>query len=143
MDRHNIVEEALTWLNTPYHAHAQIKGAGVDCGMLPLAVYQSCHLVPKSLIVEHYSPDFYKHRSEEMYLGFADKFGVRINYEDVQPGDFGLWRFGRVYSHGGIFINKTTIIHAALREGKVILSDISKDQDLNSLPVLFFKPKGL
>ncbi len=34
------VQEALTWLGTPYHHQGRIKGVGVDCGTLICEVYE-------------------------------------------------------------------------------------------------------
>ena len=38
--RQAVVAEALTWLGTPYHHRARVKGAGVDCGQLLAAVFE-------------------------------------------------------------------------------------------------------
>ena len=34
------VQEALTWLGTPYHHQGRVKGVGVDCGTLICEVYE-------------------------------------------------------------------------------------------------------
>jgi hypothetical protein len=41
-----VVKEALTWLGTPYHHHARVKGVGVDCARLLCAVYEASACVP-------------------------------------------------------------------------------------------------
>ena len=67
--RHVIVREARSWVRTPYHAQADIKGAGVDCGMLLVRVFVDSGLVPP-FDPRPYADDWYLHRSEERYLGF-------------------------------------------------------------------------
>ena len=37
--REKIVAEARSWIGTPYHNCADIKGVGVDCGMLLVRVF--------------------------------------------------------------------------------------------------------
>ena len=44
--RQRIVEEARSWLGTPYHHQAMVKGAGVDCAMILVAVYRAVGLIP-------------------------------------------------------------------------------------------------
>ncbi|WP_436904878.1 hypothetical protein [Acinetobacter johnsonii] len=34
------VQEALTWLGTPYHHQGRVKDVGVDCGTLLCEVYE-------------------------------------------------------------------------------------------------------
>ncbi|MDO6044547.1 hypothetical protein Q4P48_08410 [Neisseria gonorrhoeae] len=50
--RARIVEEARSWLGTPYHHHAMVKGAGVDCAMLLVAVYGAVGLLPRALTLK-------------------------------------------------------------------------------------------
>ncbi len=44
--RASIVKEARSWIRTPYHKRAFIKGVGADCGMFPYAVLHEINLVP-------------------------------------------------------------------------------------------------
>ena len=44
--REKIVAEARSWIGTPYHNCADIKGVGVDCGMLLVRVYVDTGVVP-------------------------------------------------------------------------------------------------
>lgn len=53
-----VVAEARTWLGTPYHHEACVKGAGVDCGMLLRAVYIATGVMPK-FEVESYPRDWH------------------------------------------------------------------------------------
>src|SRR5690349_11447583 len=37
--RARLLDEARTWLLTPWHHNARVRGAGVDCGQLLIACY--------------------------------------------------------------------------------------------------------
>lgn len=126
-DRQNVIAEAMTWLNTPYHSHGRVKGAGVDCAMLVIEVYAACGLAPR-IEPGTYAPDWHMHRSEELYLGGVEQYAQRV--ETAQPGDIALFRFGRCVSHGAIVVAWPTVIHAYMDQKKVVLTDVSKSDYL-------------
>lgn len=134
-----IVAEALTWLRTPYHHKARVKGAGADCALFPAAVYEACKVIPH--IEPDYVRDWYLHRREERYLEWVRRFGVEIPEAAAKPADFVLWKWGLTYSHGGIVVGPTTVIHAYLRVG-VTLDDWSQHEELRTRPRLFFTLAG-
>jgi NlpC/P60 family putative phage cell wall peptidase len=107
-----IVAEARTWLGTPYHHRAALKGVGADCAMFPLAVYKAVGLVPEDVAVDDYPMDWAFHRNEERYLAMVERFGHEIGRDRLGPGDFVVWRFGRTFSHGAIVIEPPRVIHA-------------------------------
>ena len=111
MTREDIVKEALSWLGTPYRNHARVKGAGIDCGQLLLAVYGSLGVLPKDFDVGYYPEQWHLHRDEEKYLGTVLAFGREIIGPPL-PGDAVMFKFGRVFSHGGIVIEWPNIVHA-------------------------------
>lgn len=115
--REKVVEEALTWLGTPYHHQAQVKGAGVDCAQLLLAVYHDVGLIPK-VDVGNYAYDWHMHNSEEQFLGWIQKYGKQV--ETPKPGDIALFKFGRCVSHGSIVVEWPTVIHSYFRSGCVL-----------------------
>ncbi len=117
-----IVAEAATWLRTPYHHQAGVKGAGCDCAFLLIRVFAACGLVPE-VDPRPYPPDWHLHRDEERYLGWIRRYAGRI--ETPLPGDVALWRFGRTVSHAGIVVEWPTIIHAYRGEG-VVLEDAAR-----------------
>lgn len=115
--REQIVAEARGWLRTPYRHMGRVKGAGVDCAMLLLEVYQAVGLVP-AIDIEHYPPDWHFHRGEERYLTHVTEHARRV--ETPKPGDVALFRFARCVSHGAIVIEWPVVIHAYFRQGCVI-----------------------
>jgi NlpC/P60 family putative phage cell wall peptidase len=106
-----VVAEARTWLGTPYHHAADVKGAGVDCAMLLVRVYCDLGLVER-FDPRPYTRDWFLHRNEERYLSFllARSHEVRVPGE----GDVVLFRMGRCFAHGGIVVkaDPLTVIHA-------------------------------
>lgn len=111
IDRSRVVAEARTWIGTPYHSQADVKGAGVDCGMLLVRTFVDCGLCAP-FDPRPYPIDWHLHRSEERYLGF-----VFVHANEVarpQPGDVAVFKYGRCYSHGGIVTraDPLTIVHA-------------------------------
>jgi cell wall-associated NlpC family hydrolase len=126
--RSNIVRAAKEWLGTPYHHHARVKGAGADCAMFPLAVYQECGVLPREYRPPQYSVQWHLHRSEELYLNEIEKFVTEIG-SPPQPGDFIVFRFGRTFSHGAIVVNWPVVIHSYIPHG-VLLSDALRDGEL-------------
>ena len=110
-----VVAEARSWLATPYHHAARVKGAGVDCAMLPAAVYRTCGLIPP-LTVEHYPPDWHLHRDIERYLDVVTSYASEVP-GPTGPGDFVLYRWGRCFAHGAIVVDWPMIIHALINIG--------------------------
>jgi cell wall-associated NlpC family hydrolase len=106
-----VVAAARAWIGTPYHNCADIKGVGIDCGMLLVRVFVDTGLVPP-FDPRPYPVDWHLHRSEERYLGFIFDRGREIS--SPRPGDVMVLRYGRCYSHGGVVTNPSplSIVHA-------------------------------
>lgn len=124
-----IVKEAFTWLGTPYHPHARVKGAGCDCATFLLEVFEIQD------DVGHYSPERHFHSSEEEYLGWLMKFGTEI--KKPKQGDVAVFKIGRCFSHGAIIVDEKTIIHSHIGQG-VVLANIS---DFGNRAVKYFRMK--
>lgn len=115
--RLEVAREAKTWLGTPYHHHAKVKGAGVDCAMLLVDVYHACGLIPE-IDPRPYPHDWHLHRDAERYLGWVEQYAHEV--ERPQVGDVAVWRFGRAYSHGAICLEGTQIVHSYIGIGCVL-----------------------
>jgi cell wall-associated NlpC family hydrolase len=130
-EREAVVVEARTWLSTPYHHAADVKGHGVDCAMLLVRVYCDLGLVEK-FDPRPYTKDWFLHRDEERYLGFllARSHEVRAPLE----GDIVLFRIGRCFAHAGIVsrADRLTIIHAFAPVRRVVEDIIENNAELSS-----------
>jgi cell wall-associated NlpC family hydrolase len=133
-----VILEAQGWLNTKYHSHGRLKAVGVDCAMLLLEVYSNAGIVPR-FDPGAYPEQFGLHRSEELFKGFVERYAVQM--PEPVAGGCVLFKFGRCYSHGGIMISKTRLIHAVMREGRVAYGDLT-DADLVNREPLFYTIKG-
>lgn len=114
-----VVCEAYTWLGTPYHHQARVKGVGVDCAMILADVYHACGLIP-DIDPRPYPADWHLHRDEERYLGWIKQYTHQVDVP--KPGDIALYKFGRCVSHGAIVVEWPLILHSYIGEG-VLLSD--------------------
>jgi NlpC/P60 family putative phage cell wall peptidase len=118
-----IVAEACTWLRTPYRHLADVKGLGVDCAMLLVRVFQVAvpHRVTPDFDPRPYSPEWYLHQQEELYMLGLEKFGHCV--ESGKPGDVLLYRFGKVAGHAAIIVDGNLMIHAHQKHGNVELAE--------------------
>lgn len=118
-----VVGEARSWIGTPYHNCADIRGVGVDCGMLLVRVFVDTGLCAP-FDPRPYPVDWHLHRSEERYLGFI--FDRTREVDGVQLGDVMVLRYGRCYSHGGIVTKSRplTIVHAYYPARRVLEEEI-------------------
>ena len=78
------------------------------------------------------------HRNEEWYKGFADQNGHRV--DKPLPGDFALFKIGRIYSHGAIVIDWPHIIHAEYGIG--VVEGIGDQGRLHNKSPLFYSAWG-
>lgn len=122
MERSLVVDEARTWVGTPWHHMGDVKGVGVDCAMLPVRVYTDTGLIPDLIDPRPYPRDWALHRSEELYLTNVERMSREIAEHQAGPGDLVVWRWGRTFSHGGIIVDwrKKICIQALAKERLVI-----------------------
>lgn len=130
-----IVAEARSWLRTPYAHLACVKGHGVDCARLPIAVYAAVGII-EAFDPGYFPEDYMLHRGEEHYLRFVEQYGRRIESEP-QPGDLVITKVGRVYWHGAIVLEWPLGIHARYR-GNVELVDMEIDPVMRDRDRLFY-----
>lgn len=128
--RARVVEMARTWLGTPYHHCAAIKGVGTDCAMILVAVFQEAGLV-HDVAVPAYSPSWHLNRDEEKYTDFIRQFAVEVDRAPL-PGDIVVWKFHRAFAHGGIVSSWPRVIHAFIGRG-VFEDDAEANQMLTTI----------
>ena len=144
--REDVLTELHSWLGTPYHHAARVKGAGVDCLMLLLEVYGRAGVFARmgvdaaSIEIPRYSRDIMLHRNEETYLEGVRRYAVETGQPDA--GNIALWKFGRIYSHAAIITGWPAIIHAYAPENMVVIGNAAMGA-LASRPVRFFDPWGV
>lgn len=138
-ERAAVIAAARTWLGTPFHDGAELKGVGVDCAHLLSAAYFEAGLIPAQEIA-HYSPQWMLHNDVERFEDHVLKFAHEIE-GPPKPGDVVLYKIGRLYAHGAIVVAwPTLIIHAFKVFGFVAetSSDEADLQDVKKHPRRFF-----
>jgi len=115
--RSAVAAEALSWLGTGYHHHARLKGVGVDCAQILCAVFEACDLVDP-IDTGYYATDWHLHRNEEMYEQWLARFAKRVEVPRV--GDVAIFKFGRCFSHGAVFVNDDQVVHAYINTGVML-----------------------
>lgn len=130
-ERAAVVSAARSWIGTPYHHRAMLKGVGADCVTFIAGVFAEAGLIPAVTELPEYSPQFHLNRDDEIYLdALAGRFAEIEG--PPQPGDLVLWRFGRAFSHGGIVAEWPAVIHALWGAG-VQLDDASRSNRLATI----------
>ena len=136
-----VVKEAESWIGTPFHHAARVKGAGVDCLMLLAEVYERAG-VAAPIEPPFYVPDWHLHRDAERYLEGLTHYTSEIpappQGPGPLPGDIALFRFGRTFSHGAIVTEWPRLVHAYWNIG-VVHGDATL-YPLAGRPVKFFTP---
>lgn len=133
--RDAVVAEARTWRGTNYHPHGRLKGIGVDCANLLCCVYENAGVI-QPLDPGFYDIGWHLHRNHEVFLDWLDHVGARET-SHPRPGDLGVWRFGRTYSHGGIISSDDgLVVHSYL--GRGVIETRMNEEPLASRPARFF-----
>jgi NlpC/P60 family putative phage cell wall peptidase len=136
-----VVREAESWIGTPFHHAARVKGAGVDCLMLLAEIYERAGVAPH-IDPPFYVPDWHLHRDAERYLVGLTRYALEIpgppQGTGPLPGDIALFRFGRTFSHGAIVTLWPRLVHAYWSVG-VVHGDATR-YPLATRPVKFFSP---
>lgn len=133
-----IVCEAESWLGTPYHHAADVKGlqGGVDCAMFLVRVFVDTGTVPE-FDPRPYSMQFYLHRNEPRYLNWVEQYGLQVKTPAV--GDVALFRMGRAIGHGGIYVGEDKLIHAYKQAGFVVRTELLANEGLRKRLVGFWR----
>lgn len=109
MTRDAVVQEAMSWIGTPFHDCAGIKGVGTDCLHLVIRVYAAAGVI-EDFEPEPYGPQWFQHRDEPLFLLGLSEHARQV--EVAQPGDIAMYTFGRHAAHSAIVIDGESIVHA-------------------------------
>jgi len=137
--REEIVQEARTWLGTPFHHQARLKGVGCDCVGLVIGVARALALVAADFDVPAYprTPD------GTSLLALTDQHLAPITKAFMQPGDVVVLAFDKDpqhlavlgnYRHGGLSIIHAHSVHGAVVESRLMFSSSLRFVAAYSLP---------
>jgi len=119
-----VVREALTWVGTPFHERAAVKGAGVDCARFISAVFKNALGI--DMPVPDVSLQYNLHHDREIYLEEVQKYFHEIK-PPVLPGDLIIPKIARIHWHGSIVVEWPKVISAHGQAGKVLVSNAEVD----------------
>ena len=108
-----IVAHARSWLGTPYHHQACVRGVGCDCLGLVRGVWREIYGVEPNVAM-NYSRDWAEASGIESMLDGASRHMTAISSAEISPGDVVVFRLRphTVAKHAGIVTSDTTMIHA-------------------------------
>lgn len=136
-----IVAEAESWIRTPFHDDARLKGIGVDCAQFVAACYIASGATPE-FETPRYVAQWFMHRSEERLRDFVLQFGKQIDEKQAKAGDLVLYKIGRAFAHAAIITDwPMEIIHAHKLSGMVVRA-MPFEMDLRGKETQFFSIWG-
>ena len=126
MTRDWVVEEARSWIGTPYHKGARVKGAGIDCGTFLLEVFLRAGFLSEedARKLEEIIPvaqDWFCHTNEERYLKAVIRHARHVLTAISRttltplPGCIAVTHHdhtSRTWNHGGIITRWPMVVHA-------------------------------
>lgn len=121
----DIVNEARTWLGTPFHHQGRVKGAGVDCVGVPgeSARAKGCAVMYPTA----YSrlPDGITLEAElDRQMHIVWQRGMGDPLDALQPADVLLFRMPKLPRHVGLYAGvvggEPRFIHATSDAGRVV-----------------------
>jgi cell wall-associated NlpC family hydrolase len=135
--RERVLDEARSWIGTPYHDKARVKGAGVDCLTFLAEIYAAAGIIDPVREIPFYRLDAFRHRGDETYLEGLRGFGREV--PAPAPGDVALFKMGRLFFHSAVVVDWPQVIHADAANG-VIRADAVAGALKRLRPVRFFSP---
>ena len=133
--RQLVVQEAMTWVGTPYISNGNLKVIGVDCAMIMVMIFSNTGLI-EFFDPRPYPPQWAIHQKTERYLETILKFAGEIE-GDPQPGDLVLCQFGHCWAHGALVVGWPTVIHAN-PPGNCRIDNYVENYSLRKRKVRFF-----
>jgi hypothetical protein len=116
VSRSEAVAIARTWIGTPYHLHARVKGAGADCATFLAEALIECGVMKREDIedIGFYSADWFCHEKSERYLLRVMRHARKVaevagkpRSSQALPGCLALYRVGKtkIFNHGAFVTN--------------------------------------
>lgn len=105
-NRNKVVDEALTWVGTPYKYAGVDKGVGVDCSGMVMQVYLDAtgRKIPRNSAKQA-------------------EFCKKLKSDEVNMGDLVFFATGKDHdkvSHVGIIVDNEHFVHASPSKGVVV-----------------------
>jgi len=115
-----VIAAARSWLGTPYHDQASLKGVGCDCLGLARGVWREV-VGPEPFPIEPYSRGWGETGQIEVLAEGARRMMREIAPGDAGPGALVLFRMvpRAIAKHVGVMTGPDTFIHSYERLGVI------------------------
>jgi len=115
-----VIVAARSWLGTPYHDQASLRGVGCDCLGLARGVWREV-VGPEPFLVPAYSRDWGESGPREVLAEGARAVMIELPAADAPPGALLLFRMmpRAIAKHVGILTAPDSFIHAYERLGVI------------------------
>ena len=142
-ERQRVVAEVESWIGTPYHSNADVKGTngGVDCGMILIRVFENAGLIKNPIDPRPYPQQWPLHQSTERYLEIIKTYAKELPDGEIgKAGDVVVFRLKnmKVFHHGGIVAPEWPFIIHATPPLAVMRIRVTQDPHLMRLTPKFF-----
>ncbi|MHB0992678.1 MAG: NlpC/P60 family protein [Burkholderiales bacterium] len=120
-----LIDEAVSWIGTPFHHNQSCKGRGADCVGLCMGIYKNLGAMAADYFPPAYSQQWHMHQNAEVLIHVLNthKF-VKVEGE-ARVGDIYTFRFGRVTSHVGICVGEREFVHSYYALGRAVRQPLS------------------
>lgn len=107
-----VIDEARSWIGTPYRHQASLKGIGCDCLGLLRGVWRNV-MGAEPELPPPYSPDWAEAGADTL-VAAARRHLIEVGVAAFEPGDVLLfrWRDALPAKHCAIATSSDTMIHA-------------------------------
>ena len=115
-----VIAAARSWLGTPYHDQASLKGVGCDCLGLARGVWREV-VGPEPFLIEPYSRGWGETGQIEVLAEGARRMMREIAPGDAGPGALVLFRMvpRAIAKHVGVMTGPDSFIHSYERLGVI------------------------
>ena len=113
VERAAIIAEARTWIGTPYHHQASVKGAGCDCLGLVRGVWRGVYGTEPEA-PPPYSRDWAEAHRQETLADAAGRHMLSVELDNIAPGDVLLFALNEraPAKHCAILTEQDRMVHS-------------------------------